>query len=249
MTARSADGLRLAISWLSVFPTTANRVDARTTRQAIALAPLVGAFIGAVVAFVLALLQLLNAPDLLAGVLAVAVSVLLTRGMHVDGLADTVDALGCYGSAERALGVMRDGSTGPFAVTALILVLGTQAVSLSSLGDDGMWLAVLVAYAVGRAGFVMCCYRSIPAARPDGMGSLVASTQSAWVVAGWWTVLLVLATIAAGMAGALGVILAGAALLVFLRHVRGRFGGVTGDVLGASSEFATTIALALAAFT
>ncbi|MCI2421242.1 adenosylcobinamide-GDP ribazoletransferase [Saccharopolyspora sp. K220] len=239
------DGLRLAVSWLSVLPVSAQRVDDRTCRQAISFAPLVGALVGVVGAAALWLLTALGAPALLGGLLTVAVLVLVTRGMHVDGLADTVDGLGCYGPPERALRVMRDGAAGPFAVVALILVLGAQAASLAALVNAP--LTVVLACAVGRAGFVLCCRTGIPAARPEGMGALVAGSQPSWLVAAWWLVLFAVSALGFGWHAALAVALAAVLLAALTWHVQRRFGGITGDVLGAASELATTIVLAGAA--
>ncbi|MFC7344130.1 adenosylcobinamide-GDP ribazoletransferase [Saccharopolyspora griseoalba] len=238
------DGLRLAVSWLSVLPVPAGEVDDRSSRQAIALAPLVGALLGGAGALVLWGLSAAGAPPLLAGFLVVGLLALLTRGMHVDGLADTVDGLGCYGGPERALQVMRDGGAGPFAVVALIVLLGAQAVSFGALAHQP-WVLVL-ACAVGRAGFVLCCRRGVPAARPEGLGALVAGSQPTWLVAGWWLALATLGFLA-GHHVLVGVLAAAALLQVFVQHATRRFGGINGDVLGASSELATTVVLIAAA--
>ncbi|WP_243789231.1 adenosylcobinamide-GDP ribazoletransferase [Saccharopolyspora gloriosae] len=242
------NGLLLAVSWLTVLPFPAREVDARACRQAITLAPVVGALLGVFGAVLLWGLSALGAPGLLAGLLTVAALALVTRGMHVDGLADTVDGLGCYGPPERALSVMRDGGAGPFAVVALIIVVGVQAVALAELAASGRWLTVVLACAVSRAAFVFCCRRGLPSARPEGMGSLVAGTQPWWLVACWWGVLLLGGAFAlpgSWWLGPISVLLAGAFLLVFTAHVRRRFGGITGDVLGAAAELTTTLVLAV----
>ena len=246
----SAGGLRLAFSWLSVLPLRVRDVDARTCRHAITAAPLVGALLGAVAAGVLLALTALGSPAALAGFLAVAALALATRGMHVDGLADTVDGLGCYGPPERALQVMKDGGAGPFAVAALVVALGAQAVSLGELASRGQWGAIVLACATGRAAFALCCRRGQPAAQPEGMGALVAGSQSPWTVGAWWLALAALGGVAVDpwWAGVLAVALAGLAVLGLGRHVRGRFGGVTGDVLGAASEVATTVVLVVSTF-
>lgn len=239
-------GLLLALSWLTVLPVSVKQVNRRVARDAIRLAPLAGLLLGLAAVLILWLLVAAGAQPLLAGLLVVGLLALLTRGMHVDGLADTVDGLGCYGAPERALAVMKDSTTGPFAVVGLIVVLGAQAASLAALATEGRWVAVVLAVAAGRAAFGWCCRLGVDAARPDGMGALVADSQPLWVGPVWAGVLA-----AAGISvdltrpwlGPLAIIVAAGAVAALSWHTARRFGGLTGDVLGAASEVATTVVL------
>lgn len=231
--------MRLALSWLTVLPVrVVGDVDARAARRAIALAPLVGVLLGAAAAGLLVL-----APGLLGGFLVVGFLALATRGMHLDGLADTADGLGCYGPPERALAVMKDGGAGPFAVVALVVVLGAEAAALPVVG----WGAVVLALTAGRAAFALCCLRGVPAARPEGLGALVAGSQPWWVAAAWWGVLAAAGFLVDPWRGPAAVVLAAGLVLLLVRHTRKRFGGITGDVLGAACETATLVVLAVCA--
>jgi adenosylcobinamide-GDP ribazoletransferase len=232
--------MRLALSWLTVLPINSGAVDARAARTAIAVAPLVGVLLGGLVAAVMQ-----GVHGLLGGFLCVGLVALATRGMHLDGLADTADGLGCYGPPERALAVMRDGGAGPFAVVALVLAVGIQAGALAALAPTGpvAVAAGALAGAAGRAGFGWACRRGVPAARPGGLGAQVAGSQPWWVAVAWWIALAEAGWVASGWRAPLAVAL-GAGLVVLLSwHTARRFGGVTGDVLGAASELATTAAL------
>lgn len=233
--------MKLAFSWLTVLPLRVDDVDTKAARRAIASAPVVGVVLGAFVVGVLEVLAISNISALVAGFLVVGVVALATRGMHLDGLADVADGLGCYGPPERALKVMKDGGAGPFGVVSLIVVLGAQAAAL----PQAHWGVVLLAFATSRAAFGICCMRGVPAARPEGLGALVAGTQHPLMVIGTWVVLAA-AAIPLGWRAVVAVVVAGALVWLLVKHTGKRFGGITGDVLGAAAEIALLAVLVIA---
>lgn len=241
-------GLALALSWLTVLPVRTGAPAATTAAAAIRWAPVVGGLIGAAGGGVLLGLTGLGVPAPVAGLLTVGFLGLATRGLHLDGLADVADGLGCYGPPERALAVMRDGGAGPFGVVSLVVVLGVQAAALAAVPPTAAPLTLALAAATGRAGFGWVCRRGVPAARPGGLGATVAGSQPPWAPVLWWLALAGAGAALCGLRGVLAVAL-GALLAALLSwHTARRFGGMTGDVLGAASELATTVALvALAA--
>ncbi|WJR35580.1 adenosylcobinamide-GDP ribazoletransferase [Mycobacteroides immunogenum] len=206
--------------------------------------PVVGAALGVLAAFVAWIMHFAYMAPL-AGLAAVTATILATRGLHIDGLSDTADALGCYGPPERALAVMRDGSAGPFGVVALIISVLTQALSFGVLASRQEWLAIALSIAVGRVSAVVACRRGVPGAAQSGFGTRVAGSQPLWL-AGIWVLAAVAVGVLAqpwrpwqGPAAVLVALLAGALLV---RHCVRRFGGITGDVLGGSVEVTTTLA-------
>lgn len=211
---------------------------------------MVGLLIGVGAAGVMWLLDLAGASALLAGFVGVAAMALITRGMHIDGLADTMDGLGSYGSPERAREIMKSGGAGPFGVAAVVFAIGIQAVSFAALVGAGRWWAIVVAVMVGRVAVVWACRRGIVAAPGAGFGALVAGTQGRGIVLGWAGIAVVAAVFATGdwWLGPVAVVVALGSAAVLVRHCVRRFGGLNGDVLGAALEVSVTVAAAVLSF-
>ncbi|MGW5043076.1 adenosylcobinamide-GDP ribazoletransferase [Streptomyces parvulus] len=249
----SPDGLRFAFGTLTVFPVRVTRWDREAARGGMLCAPLAGLAVGAAAAGTGLLLLFLGAGSLLAAVATTAVPAVLTRGLHLDGLADTADGLGSGKPAEDALRIMKQSDIGPFGVLALLFTLLAQVAALAQ-AYDGSWargaLAAVVSATAARLALTLAARAGVPAARPEGLGAAVAGV----VPSGAALAVAAAVTLAAAAAGAplgpygiartaVAVLAAVAAAELLLRHCVRRFGGVTGDVFGGVAETAATTAL------
>jgi adenosylcobinamide-GDP ribazoletransferase len=233
---RSAAG---ALAFLTIVPLGYLHLDERDVGRGVVVFPLVGALLGAVAALVgLALDDLLTA--FLAAVVAVTFEAVATGGIHLDALADTADGLGAR-SRGRALEIMRESAIGAFGAVALALdlILKTGALAVLLTTEDTV-LVVAAAYGLGRAAPLALAW-ALPYAR-TGAGSGRALTHSSprALLAGG---LALACGLGAGLVGLdVLALVGGAAAATAITAVAAlmRLGGVTGDVLGAGTELATT---------
>jgi adenosylcobinamide-GDP ribazoletransferase len=243
------DGLRLALTTFTVLPLQPGRVDRATARLAMMLAPAVGALLGLVLGAVALGLAALHPPALVLGGLIVALGAMLTRGLHLDGLADTVDGLGSYTAQPRALAIMRSPEVGAFGVVAVVLAVLIQAGAMAGIAERSALAALagmVAGLANGRLAITWACRRGMPAARPDGLGALVAGTTrpaELWLGVALVALVAVLAVPGRPWQGPVAVLVGLAATLVVHRHAVRRLGGTTGDVLGALVEIGQTVTL------
>lgn len=250
--------LRLAIGTFTILPAgMPARVDRGVGRGAMLLAPLIGLALGVMAAVILwAVRSVTDAAygNLLASALAIAFLAYVTRALHLDGLADTADALGSGRRGDAALDIARRGDVGPFGVATLVIVLliDVAALATSTSAHHGT-VAIILAVATGRLAATWACARGVPAARPEGLGAMVAGTVPRLGALAWTIVLLLLAvgmgwidddrTLRAVIAAPVSVTIGLVVGLLLVRRAVRRLGGITGDVLGAAIEAATAACL------
>jgi adenosylcobinamide-GDP ribazoletransferase len=246
-----------------------SRVDRVVGGRAMVLAPVVGLLLGGIAAGVVALAQVVQPDaDLLAGVLGVLVVAGLSGALHLDGLADFADALGSRRDRETMLRIMKQSDIGPFGVVAIVGVLLVDVAALTACIQAGFgWQSILIATVASRLTLPWSCRTTVPAARPDGLGAMVAATVRPITAAITTVVVLAAALLLAWLSAPLtpdrivdhvlrlagtaaAILLAVATSFITTRRARTALGGTTGDVLGATLELAlpiTLLALALTA--
>lgn len=230
----------LAFQFLTRLPLNVNiTISDQRLGQSVLFYPFVGLVIGIILILVSPLLPqqtfALNAAIIL------SVWVLLTGGLHLDGLADCSDAwAGGLGDKERSLAIMKDPAAGPFAVLILVLLLLLKWTALLSLlqldkGLDFLFIAPLL----GRLS-ILILMLSTPYVRVNGLGSVMQEHLPK--LTAWLTVcaFLLLCFWLTNIYTLLSVFI----LIVLIRHLSiQRIQGVTGDVYGASVEMVETVVL------
>jgi adenosylcobinamide-GDP ribazoletransferase len=236
------NGLAVAIAYLTILRLPGKRNF--DLRGAVVWFPMVGLLLGAILAvswtgFVLV------APRPVATFLTLLLWVWLTGGMHLDGLADTSDALLSWRNRDNMLAVMRSPQVGPVGMAALMSVLLAKAVALHNLSDAKAAAVLLCAPLLGRcAQTLSTCFMGY--AKDEGVAVTAFGVTRKWprilasliplVVCfqlGWESAALVIG----------GVFLLG---ILLLRRIRNLLGGMTGDTLGAVTEIVEAAVLILA---
>ncbi len=237
-------GLLHAMRFLTVIPIPfAKETDERIFTSSMMFFPLVGFFIGVVCAFLSYLLSLFFSP-FMTSALVVALWVVLTGALHLDGFADTVDGIGGGRDREERLAIMKDSRIGTFGAVSLFLVLILKVAFLSELTESYPIFSVILAAATGRwviSGAIMY----FPSARPDGMGALFKKNcgKREFIVSS--SIMGAVSLFCLAVGGPVVVLLTAAAAYGAAAFLSKRLGGLTGDSYGALCEFSEAVALFL----
>jgi adenosylcobinamide-GDP ribazoletransferase len=170
-----------------------------------------------------------------AAALVIGAAVVVTGGLHIDGLMDTADAFFSRASRERMLEIMRDPRSGALGVAAGVCVLLTKFAAYAHLAGGEHWRVIAAAPALGRLAMVIAV-GAFPYARESGTGARIAAEVGMRHVIG---ALLVGTAIAVGLLSVGGLLMFAMALALAVAcggYARRRLGGLTGDVYGAINE-------------
>jgi adenosylcobinamide-GDP ribazoletransferase len=202
------------------------------------LFPLIGLLIGSITAgaFALAAEVLPIGPS---AALALVVGILVTGAFHLDGLADSADALVGGTTPEKRLDILKDSRHGTYGVAAIVCQILVQFSLVSSQTVKTGVVMLIIAHSVGRTVAVSVMKSASPA--NEGLGAIYVRDvtrldQAIAVFAGgavitallgpWGLLVLVVSIVCAG---------------IFARRCAARIGGIVGDVLGATQQLGETL--------
>jgi len=231
--------LRLAISFLTILPIIDQRPASEDTVAAsFAWFPIVGFLLGVALCAEDWILAHVFA-QVIRSVLIVISLTVITGAVHLDGLADTADALGAGRDRDRALDILRDSRVGTFGASAIFFDLTLKILALSTLAGTRRYAALIIAPTLARFAMVMVGI-GIPYLRESGAGTAFLNSQSM----GWRRrvaviFLIIDCAILLSPFRTVGALAVSFALLIaFLMHLfyKRWLGGVTGDLIGACGE-------------
>lgn len=239
-----------AVQFLTIFTLSKkHRLSEGDLAKSLLYFPLVGFLIGVILVNADKIFQLIVLPHTVANLLVVALAVLITRALHIDGLADTMDGIMGGRTAEARLAIMKDSRLGTAGALGIYFVLTIKYLCLNSLFNSEKVIALLIAPMLARWSQTIMIYEA-EYGRVEGMGkaffghlrtsglaavSLFAVGLTAFVI-----VRGELRTVALAFT-----LLCGTGLFTYLgkRYLVRKLDGVTGDAIGAMSELNEVLAL------
>lgn len=232
----------IAVQFLTRLPVTFALAPSRAeVSRSLPLYPLVGLLLGLLLAALGWLLDGVSAE--LAAALLLVIWVLLTGGLHIDGLADSVDAwAGGQGNRERMLAIMKDPCVGPVGTATVALVLLLKFAALISLLRGDAFLLLAAAPLAGRTALPLL-FLTTPYVRAGGLGAALTADMPRRI-----TVISVMLGYAvlpllAGMTGLLAALAGLAGFMVLRSFMIRMLGGTTGDTAGAVTELSEMLVL------
>ena len=234
-----------ALSFLTILPVGVSiSPEGKDLARSMGFFPLVGLLIGLLLTLGYYLLSFFL-PRSIVLWLTIGLLALLTRGLHLDGFADTVDGLASGGTKEKILGVMRDSRIGAFGVIGLILLIGAKYLALDQIPSTSFYYSLILMPVTARNSIVLVCYRSPYARSGEGLAKPFTENLGPREIALSSVSTFGIAFLFMGIKGILVFLGISIFSLAYRFFFIKKLGGVTGDILGGANELAEVLCLIL----
>lgn len=232
-------GLILALQFLTRLPVNIPvDFNKENIRRSTFYYPLVGLLLGIIASIPYYFLSPLNSE--LASFLTLLLMIILTGGLHLDGLSDSADGFFSNRDKERTLEIMKDSRIGAFGVLSLILIILFKYILISNIGPN-LPLALGFSMANSRL-IVLLQIATKKSARPGGLGDMVHKSQPRPYIIAGITIYLIL-IIFVEMAYLIPLIFSLIIGEFISLYTNKKIGGFTGDVYGATIEITEAASL------
>jgi len=231
----------IALQFLTILPLKIKeKIKEEDFGKSLAYFPLVGLIIGIALALSLGLFNFF--PVLVKGVIVILISTILTGGIHLDGFADTCDGFYGFNPREKILEIMRDSRIGAMGAIGLVCLLLFKFSLLVSIPYVDLWKVLIIMPVFSRWAQALSCY-SAHCIRKEGKAKLFMEhvALKEVVAGGLFTFFIFLLLV--NFRGVLLFGLTFISILLLIKYVKKKIGGMTGDTLGAISEVAEVLVL------
>ncbi|MEW6040196.1 MAG: adenosylcobinamide-GDP ribazoletransferase [Elusimicrobiota bacterium] len=239
-----------ALRFLTVIPVKVIKSESQiTAHNSTIFFPLVGLLLGAILSGANSLLSYPGLSPFLSGCSLTILLIILTGGLHLDGLSDTFDALGSYKDRESALQIMRDSHIGAIGVLSLISVILLKAGVISELISQSKNISVILMTVciVSRWSMVLAMYL-FPYARVGGKAKIFFEDTNLKKLLSATVLTFIIIFFLLKTGGILLIFFSGLFTYFFGKFLAGKFSGLTGDNLGAINELNELFLLLLTFF-
>ncbi len=226
----------LALSFFTRIPIGKRDFGSLTLAQAAAYFPVIGALIGLLDGVFYLLMFAIGLPTIISAWLTIGFHLLLTGGLHEDGLADTADGLAAGRDREQKLSIMRDSRIGSYGVLALITVISLRANLIAGFTGNFATIMIFIATAACSRSFLAIFMQNVPYARDYGLAARAGKPATEQVIIAI-SIAICSLLLTGKIIATITAIFSLAIIYVAIKQIANKnFGGITGDVLGAAQQ-------------
>jgi len=232
----------LALQFLTIIPVKVKNFTEKKLAVSMIFFPVIGLFIALLLAVVNNFFLSIGFSNFITNIILVVSLVVITGGMHLDGLSDTFDAISSNKSKETMLAIMRDSRCGVMGVLSIICVLLLKISFISSINSIDKISALILMCILGRWSLVFLLFM-FAYARKDGKGKIFSEGINLKIFITATIFSLICAVIFFGISGLSIMVFAVLPAFMFGKFMVKKIEGITGDSLGAVCELVEVVVL------